>query len=242
MGGVSHPSWQQVPLGHSMADQFQETHCSTGACRAVNIKHKYGVLGSGANLIVRRAWVLVCVLLFAVWISIDVGAGTAASLVPEKTLTQVLLPKWPADTLLASLLEPYSIKQQSVEFVKEADQLPDGSSSKDGIQAMCACTFTDPKHQAAVLIPYVGFATSDSVSAASDLPTAWRLLNLCNPHIYNTSSKEYSTFQRLENATKLYEKYATDISYQVGCAPTTSIQLQQQAWKTAMFLELNSES
>jgi hypothetical protein len=205
-------------------------------CRPVNVKLTYGALGRGTNIILRRAWVLACVLLFVAWISFDIGIGADSSVKDRR-----VLPKWPSDTLLTSLLEPYSIKQQSLDYVEMTYPLDAHGSVKDGVSLMCMCTYSDKASETAGSAPYVELMYNIGHEGRTRANLAWALLNLCEPRVFNLSSEDYTMFERLEKATHVYSAYVEDILYIKGYAPATSYRLDLQGWRMAMFMEFTRE-
>jgi hypothetical protein len=127
------------------------------ACRAVRVQHQYGMLGRGTNIIIRRGWVLLCLLLFAAWIAVDIGAYVAAKTARpnSKDPEELSNGKWPVDTMLKTMSEPYDITIKSVKDDKRDGQkaaLP-GEKGKEKEKKLCTCTFSSSISRQLTRIP-----------------------------------------------------------------------------------------
>jgi hypothetical protein len=216
----------------------------------VLVKKVYGALGSGANLVVRRAWVLVCVLLFVTWISIDICAGAQAAALAsqhnastqEQTSQQrtalqkhnrlqgVLPDKWPVDAILASLLEPYSFKTQSVQQSGVNDTEP---------SFLCTCTYSGTGSQQAVEAPYLKLQLSDEPS--NYYTTPWGIISQCDTFNNSGNFTAYKKFNRYTGPYDAFDALLTELMNTKIYTRISSVQMDRLPWKIARFREYRSE-
>jgi hypothetical protein len=204
---------------------------ATAPGRVVLVQQVYGAIGKGVNIMVRRAWVLACLLLFVMWIAIDLGAG-AAAWKDHKRLDEVLR-NWPEDAIVASFLEPYSISTQSVEFV-------DNSGTDDKARHICTCTFSSEASQQAPEAPYAMFWSPEGDVAP------WKLIQLCIPVGYNGPNQTSAHAAVEGDATDLsaphvLSKLMISVRNTRVYSPFTSIRMDSHAWQTARFMDVDSK-